>query len=176
MTLEDLGNLGEAIGSIGVLVTLAFLVLQIRRSNRETIATRAQAVTDNYNTVLLSMTSSGPQASIFRRGFEDPDSLDADETLIFHTHLTALLGQTDNMVAHQQRGLLDDSTEPGLVIMAQYLSTPGGRAWWETVRDLPSETVRTRLEGMMPESDEEWHRAGIAQDDRGARGEGEHVG
>ena len=35
MSLEDLGNLGEAIGSLGIVITLAFLVLEMRWARRE---------------------------------------------------------------------------------------------------------------------------------------------
>ena len=35
MSLEDLGNLGEAIGSLGVVITLAFLVLEMRWTRRD---------------------------------------------------------------------------------------------------------------------------------------------
>ena len=35
MSLEDLGNLGEAIGSFGLLVTVVFLVLELRWSRSE---------------------------------------------------------------------------------------------------------------------------------------------
>ena len=35
MSLEDLGNLGEAIGSSGIVSTLGFLVLEMRWTRRE---------------------------------------------------------------------------------------------------------------------------------------------
>ncbi len=34
MSLEDLGNLGEFLGSIGVIVSLIYLALQIRQNTR----------------------------------------------------------------------------------------------------------------------------------------------
>ncbi len=38
MTLEDLGNIGEFVGAVGVVVTLVYLAVQIRRN---TISVRA---------------------------------------------------------------------------------------------------------------------------------------
>ena len=35
MTLEDLGNIGDFVGGIGVVATLVYLVLQIRQNTRE---------------------------------------------------------------------------------------------------------------------------------------------
>ena len=37
MTLEDLGNLGEFVGAIGVVVSLVYLALQIRQNTRHEI-------------------------------------------------------------------------------------------------------------------------------------------
>ena len=34
MTLEELGNLGEAIGAVGVIFSLVYLAIQIRQQNK----------------------------------------------------------------------------------------------------------------------------------------------
>ena len=39
--VEDLGNVGDFIGGIGVVVTLAYLALQIRQNNRSLKAATA---------------------------------------------------------------------------------------------------------------------------------------
>ena len=35
MTLEDFANLGEALGSIGLLISIVFLILELRWNRRE---------------------------------------------------------------------------------------------------------------------------------------------
>ena len=47
MTLEDLGNLGEFLGAIGVIVTLAYLALEIRQNTRMMRASIRQARADS---------------------------------------------------------------------------------------------------------------------------------
>ena len=42
MTLEDIGNLGEAIGSLGLLITIVFLTIEMRWSRRESIRQQRQ--------------------------------------------------------------------------------------------------------------------------------------
>ena len=47
MTLSDLGNIGEFVGALAVLVTLAYLALQIRQSSATTRAQIRQSLADS---------------------------------------------------------------------------------------------------------------------------------
>ncbi len=42
--LEDLGNIGDFLGGIGVVVTLAYLAVQIRQNSRSVKVSAAQSV------------------------------------------------------------------------------------------------------------------------------------
>ena len=56
MTLQDLGNIGEFLGSIGVIVTLIYLAIQIRQNTkaaRASSAAESQYVFANTNEWLL---------------------------------------------------------------------------------------------------------------------------
>ena len=44
MTFEAFGNVGDFIGGIGVVITLAYLALQIRQNSNSVKAASAQAV------------------------------------------------------------------------------------------------------------------------------------
>ena len=57
MSLEDIGNLGEAIGSFGLLVTVVFLVLELRWSRSESRRLQKQdALATNLNHIQFLMT------------------------------------------------------------------------------------------------------------------------
>ena len=55
MTLEDIGNLGEAIGSLGLLITIVFLTIEMRWSRRESIRQQRQQVFQSSLALELSL-------------------------------------------------------------------------------------------------------------------------
>ena len=54
MTLEDLGNLGEFLGAIGVIASLVYLAVQIRQNTRAVNSNTSQAITDSRVEFLAS--------------------------------------------------------------------------------------------------------------------------
>ncbi len=55
MTLEDIGNLGEAIGSLGLLITIVFLIIDIKWSGRESIRQQREQIFQSNQALELSL-------------------------------------------------------------------------------------------------------------------------
>ena len=55
MTLEDIGNLGEAISSIGLLITIIFLIIEMKWSRRESIRQHRQQIFQSNLELELSL-------------------------------------------------------------------------------------------------------------------------
>ena len=55
MTLEDIGNLGEAISSIGLLITIVFLIIEMRWSRRELLRQHRQQIFQSNLELELSL-------------------------------------------------------------------------------------------------------------------------
>ena len=55
MTLEDIGNLGEAIGSLGLLITIVFLIMEMKWSRRESIRQQRQQLFQSNLALELSL-------------------------------------------------------------------------------------------------------------------------
>ena len=88
MTLEDLGNIGEFVGAIGVIVTLAYLALQIRQSSLSTKASIRQAIA-GQEIAYLSGRATEP---IVRAAFQKASSggqLTSDELFALSQHIVA---------------------------------------------------------------------------------------
>ena len=62
MTLEDLGNLGDFLGGIGVVVTLVYLALQIR-SNTQTVRAASLEAVVNSHSQFLDRLAADPDVS-----------------------------------------------------------------------------------------------------------------
>ena len=91
MTLADLGNLGEFIGSIAVVVTLVYLIIQVRQNTvqlkdttadiRQTGITRLAEMHSKHR---FFMASDNETASLVTKGFENPEQMNEVEKARFH--------------------------------------------------------------------------------------------
>ena len=75
MTLEDLGNLGDFLGGIAVIVTLIYLVVQIRQ-NTKLLRKSAEQMIRSDSTAVVSLAAQSPEnAALYHKGLGDPDGL-----------------------------------------------------------------------------------------------------
>lgn len=133
MTLSDLGNLGDFLGGIGVVVTLVYLATQIRQNTRVArIATLQQWVT-TVGTVNTAISQSGDFSRIYRAGVEDPKSLEPHERTQFNMYLFQLFNTYESLFFQAEQGAIDQIFfEAKMETMRANLANPGVRGWWDT--------------------------------------------
>ncbi len=107
MDLETLGDLGDFVGGIGVLITLVYLAFQIRRN---TATTRVQTVQQILNGSFLANvhSSSGPVPDVLQKvnaGVE----LDEREMGIYIFFVQGILTQQWQVFYQRQHGMVEES-------------------------------------------------------------------
>ncbi len=155
LTMAELfGNFGEFIGAIAVVLTLAYLAIQVRHSKVALDANthavdesrkhaRADAVRQiayRWNEILHNATGTSESASIFVRGHRDLHELDEAEQAVYSSQLVPFLTHHlyvlqvaregylgDEVVGEDMVGLLD------MMIGDMLRNHPGARAWWRTL-------------------------------------------
>jgi hypothetical protein len=144
MTLQDLGNLGEFVGAMGVVASLLYLALQIRQGS--------QQIRENTNSVLGSVESENARGSsdflqslaespqlarVWRLGLSEPAELTEDEGAQFAMLMGAAFYRLEGPFRQYRRGLLsEDAWEPWERLIRRYLRSPAVLAWWSR-RDIP---------------------------------------
>ena len=142
MNLEALGNLGDFLGGIGVIVTLIYLAVQIRQNTAQLRRNERYARNDaidetvrGFNGFRLLLAGDAELASIWSRGLADPDSLDETEGVRFD-----LLRRTFTYT-HQANIMRIGSVDPEgenlelmRVAFQEVLRTPGFETWWKRNR------------------------------------------
>ena len=138
MNLEALGNIGDFVGGIAVVVTLIYLAVQIRQNTRQVQQSvelaRAAAVkgANAMEPSILAIAQDAELARIFREGLTDYSTLGADEqirfTMVFGALITSFsVSLTEQrMLGIQDQGLIGDQA----LGLSRFLRTPGGREWW----------------------------------------------
>ena len=132
MTLEAMATIGEIVTSVATVLTLAYLALQIKTSNRVEMVQSRRAVHERTGNIATALGTDKQAANVFRRGLTDFNSLDEDERVQFIWLFSQLVGHVDLAFADERLGLAEkgyvEGTSQGTFNM---MTTPGGRAYWD---------------------------------------------
>jgi hypothetical protein len=135
MSWEAIGALGELLGGLVVLASLAFLAIQIRRHTQALRVSSSEESNRQFAAYTALFTQPGI-ARIYRVGLASPEDLDQDELITFNAVLTMLFNFLSHNHSLRAQGIdALFSSEEGLRAATLYvLRQPGGQAWWRRFR------------------------------------------
>ncbi len=143
--LDTLGNLGDFIGGIAVIATLAYLAFQMRQ-NTETV--RANSVRELTESILSATAAliEAENADVYLRGAQSYSSLTVEERFRFGLLVGMFVARLDTVLEYRQRGMVDDEY---VVFHADAIriifTNPGVREWWNSRSDLGTARVKSWL-------------------------------
>ena len=115
MTLDILGNLGEFIGAIGVVLSLLLVARQLRlgheQTRRNTRTVRAAAfnsMVENSIRLLEHVFRDRELADFLARVSEAPDQLTDGERLRWDSYMTAIFRHAGNLIYQWETGAMED--------------------------------------------------------------------
>ena len=118
MTLQDLGSIGEFVGSIAVLITLVYLAVQIRQNTKSMDETRRLAITQSqqdwtsmFNGAMLTAAESEhiPRLMVQARD-EGISTLIPEDRLRLGYFLAAMAARLDMLHLQYESGFLSEET------------------------------------------------------------------
>ena len=121
MTLQDLGNIGDFVGGVGVVVTLAYLAVQIRSNTRALRSASHQSMLDAVNSLNVTLTDRPDFAALLVKAHSDFDGLTTEERIRFNAYASRLVGNYENVFYQNSQRLIDE---------------PMWKAWDSTLGDL----------------------------------------
>jgi hypothetical protein len=137
MNWDAIGAIAEGVGSIAVVVTLAYLAVQMRVANKQRELESVRDMHTRWDQFCESLSHSTERASIINRGRKSLSNLNEDERLIFEAVHYQLLNTfeawymqlmgTSKPGAHRDQQL--DNIVAGIKTMFDY---PGARKIWES--------------------------------------------
>lgn len=150
MDWQAIGALGELLGGIVVLASLAFLAIQIRRHTQALQVSSSEEANRSFAAYTAMFTQPGI-SRLYRVGLATPDVLDDDEQITFNAVLSTLF----NFLAHNHslraRGIESSwSSQEGLNSVTMYiLRQAGGQAWWQQFRVTYNADFRKYIDGLL---------------------------
>jgi len=143
VNFDALGNIGDFVGGLAVVVTLIYLAFQIRQNTRQPEqglqVSRAQTLRDTFNACAwtLQVARDPELATLYARGMTQPEALSSDEQVRFLFLMGTAFGEVEkNHLTFEQGLLTDDRWESQLRTLRMYLKQPGGAYYWERFRPM----------------------------------------
>ena len=133
MNWEAIGAIGEVAGAAGVIITLAYLAVQIRQNTRAARASNYESVLNGLRDFHALIARDGELANIYMRGSADLALLKPPELVHFTMLLYNVFTNFGVALHLYEQGMIQRQLlrvfEGGLVAI---LDRPGVLAWWMT--------------------------------------------
>ncbi len=148
MTLDDLGNLGELVGAIAVIASVAYLAIQIRQNTRSLRASAFHNLSNNIANFLGTVARDRELASIFMRGLARWRDLTPEESQRFVLLMMNLFSLHANAYHQHAQGALESEAYLGVrMTLARIACSPGGASWWRHAKHLFSPDFIALVDG-----------------------------
>ena len=138
MTLEQFSYLAQIIGTIGVIVSLVFVGLQVRQNTRALARNEHNSTMEQWTVVRMAIAKHPDIAALMTAGLSGERTLDAAEQLRLDSMLQEYAWASFHIWDRTQRGVFPKGTFEATagVLLQDVLSTPGGFAWWQRAKGL----------------------------------------
>jgi hypothetical protein len=144
MSLDDLGNIGEFLGALGVIASLIYLAIQIRQNTRSVRASTFHGAASRAADLTRAIAEEKELAHIYRTGMAGLDQLDDDdERLRFMMFLSTMFRQFEDLFFQYRAGTISsESWDAWRYSLRLQISNPGFSPFWNLRRLAFTETFR----------------------------------
>ena len=132
MNWEAIGAVGEVLGAIGVIVTLAYLAVQIRQNTKALGSSTFQAVSAEMARTAETITSVPGLAPLLAKAQHGLDDLTEDERIRFDFAMLMVFRRLEAVHVHRELGSIPQRLTWGFERSAiSALGSGGAAEWWK---------------------------------------------
>jgi len=132
MNWDAISAVADVVGVALVVVSLAYLAVQVRQSNQMALAESERELLEDWAHAISQLTADDRITSIFQRGLSDFNSMNNLEKSRFsvamaglvNIYISAIRMDAKSLVGSQEVEIFGD-------ICFAMINTPGGRQWWD---------------------------------------------
>jgi hypothetical protein len=136
MSLEQVATLAQIAGSVGIVLSLVFVGLQIKQNTSALYRNEHNSTMSQWSVIRMAIAENRELAELMTAGLHGQRSLDAADQLRIEQFLTEQLWAAFHIWDREQRGVFAKGTHElsaGRYI-GPLLATTRGRAWWDTAK------------------------------------------
>ena len=152
MTLSDLAAIGGFVSGLAVVVTLVFLLLQMRQQTQSLRASMQQGRAARIGQYSLQRTEPFLSEAIVRAVSSDL-TLNSAMVQAFLAHAVSVFFNLEDVLLQHRSGNIDQANlESELTILRGYLAVPAYRTAWRINRDFTAPDYRDFVDKLMRET------------------------
>lgn len=154
--LQNLGNLGEFVGAIGVVVSLVYLARQMIHNTTSVRAASFNSMVENSMWLLEHSFRDSEFAAFLARAEKDPEQLGPEERIRWDAYMTAVYRHFGNLVYAYRVGTLDrEMWEAYRATLKEHLRQRSWADWYLAHNHLFSTSLDELVERILRELAEE---------------------
>ena len=147
MNLEDLGNLGEFVSAIAVVVSLLYVAAQIRQNTSAVRSTSHQAVLDAAQRLSTTLMQHPEVASLVIKANREYGSLTLEERIRFLAYADQYFGTWQAAFLNHDRSLIDSDTWRSMDAVSVRHLGPALREFWQKERGGYVQAFQAHVDG-----------------------------
>jgi len=150
--LQDLGNLGEFVGAIGVVVSLVYLARQMIQNTVSVRAASFNSMVQNSMRLLEHAFRDSEFAAFLARAEADPSALSPEERVRWDAYMTAVYRHFGNLQYAHRMGTLDHQMWAAYqATLKDHLRTASWAEWFQAHRHLFSAALGEQVDDLLGE-------------------------
>ncbi|NIW71825.1 hypothetical protein GWN15_23610 [candidate division KSB1 bacterium] len=130
MSWEALGAIGELLGAAAVVVSLAYLGVQVKATRETNKQAVLQGLYGKYNDIRQSIIESPELAELFLKGLDHPEELSKSDLFRFMAICETLFMNGEELWLLFDRKVDEERPDNTMGFLAYFIETPGGKAFW----------------------------------------------
>jgi hypothetical protein len=150
LTLTDIANIAIVAGNVAIVITLAFLVMQLKDTRNTTAHANAYAQAQAMNAFHHLLFSHDGLASLYKKGRSEPSSLSPQEKDRFFYACVAFFSAHENLyIACQTKVMPPGYFDAWDRALREDLADPGFQEYWEQEGAYYDEPFRYYVDGVI---------------------------
>src|SRR4051812_24894376 len=136
MSFEQISYLAQIVASVGVIVSLIFVGLQIKQNTGVLQRNEHNSTMQQWTVIRQAIARNRDIAELMTAGLQGKSALDAADQLRLEQMLQEHAWAAFHIWDRTQRGVFPKGTFEFSVgpLLSSLLRTPGGKAWWYTAK------------------------------------------
>ena len=131
MSLEDLGNIGEFVAAVAVVVSLIYLAVQIRQNTATVRASTHHSIVREGRELHTLVVPNDTVAHIVFAGLQDWSDLSPEDQFRLHLVMRSFFAFYEDTYLQMRKKVLDiEAWQSRRTMLIELLDQPGARRWW----------------------------------------------